>query len=131
MSEVALRIGRDLVRLACGQCGIEFAVPDFWLESRKKGVEGENEFWCPNGHNRVFRDNELVKTKRQLENAEKRIGWMQAGIDMRDKTTTAQRGQLTKLRNRVQRGVCPACQRSFQNLRRHMETKHPMIEGPR
>lgn len=31
----------------------------------------------------------------------------------------------TRKLSRVQRGVCPCCKRSFSNLARHMEKKHP------
>lgn len=36
-----------------------------------------------------------------------------------------QKGQLTKLRNRIANGVCPWCQRSFANVARHVEHQHP------
>ena len=41
--------------------------------------------------------------------------------------TAAAKGQLTKMRNRVARGVCPqaGCKRSFTNLHDHVATCHP------
>ncbi|MEG3193744.1 helix-turn-helix transcriptional regulator, partial [Lysobacter sp. D1-1-M9] len=38
----------------------------------------------------------------------------------RDQVAKAHR----KMRRRVMNGVCPCCNRSFQNLREHMQTKH-------
>lgn len=35
------------------------------------------------------------------------------------------RGKLKAQTTRVKNGVCPCCNRSFQNLKRHMNTKHP------
>lgn len=33
--------------------------------------------------------------------------------------------EAKRLKKRAANGVCPCCTRSFQNLRRHMATKHP------
>tara|TARA_Y100000310_G_scaffold338946_1_gene430083 strand:- start:1163 stop:1354 length:192 start_codon:yes stop_codon:yes gene_type:complete len=45
--------------------------------------------------------------------------------DAAEKTASTYKGQVTKLKNRAKAGVCPCCNRTFQNLSRHMETKHP------
>lgn len=37
----------------------------------------------------------------------------------------AQKGQNTRLKNRIAAGVCPCCNRSFQNVARHMAGQHP------
>lgn len=123
MGEIALHRSAALESLTCGNCGIIFAVPDYWLEGRRNGTEGNNEFWCPNGHNRVFRENELTRTKRKLEIAERQRQWAE------ERATKAERS-AARLKRRVANGVCPACQRSFQNLKRHMATKHPQLALP-
>ena len=41
----------------------------------------------------------------------------------------AAKGQISKLKKRASAGVCPCCNRSFQNLRRHMGNKHPEFVG--
>ena len=33
---------------------------------------------------------------------------------------------LTRVKNRVSRGVCPNCNRTFKDLARHMASKHPV-----
>ena len=38
---------------------------------------------------------------------------------------SAQKGVTTRLKNRVQKGVCPCCNRYFAQLQRHMTTQHP------
>jgi hypothetical protein len=40
------------VPLTCGECGVEFCMPEVLLRARKR--DGET-FYCPNGHPRVFR----------------------------------------------------------------------------
>lgn len=60
----------------------------------------------------------LQKTKERVERKDQEITFLNRQI-------AAQRGQTTKLKNRIAKGVCPCCQRSFQNLKRHMESQHP------
>ena len=42
----------------------------------------------------------------------------------------AQRVALARIRQRIANGVCPCCQRSFGNVRAHMETQHPDYTAP-
>lgn len=46
-------------------------------------------------------------------------------IDRMERSAAAQRGVLTRLKNRVAAGVCPCCHRSFKQLSEHMKMKHP------
>jgi hypothetical protein len=32
------------------------------------------------------------------------------------------------MRKRIQSGVCPCCNRTFENLGRHMKSKHPAFD---
>jgi uncharacterized protein (UPF0212 family) len=41
------------------------------------------------------------------------------------KATRTLKTQLKKVHVRVGHGVCPCCNRSFAQLRRHMAAKHP------
>src|SRR5215813_5831279 len=111
--------------LECGTCGISFAVPTCWLEERRDRGAHEGRFYCPNGHCRVFRESELDRVRRDLARAKEAAAWHEHRAQEKDRQLVATRGQLTKMRNRIERGVCPDCKRSFTNLRRHMETKHP------
>ena len=47
-----------------------------------------------------------------------------------ERRASAARGQVTKLKNRAAAGVCPCCNRQFQNLKNHMATKHPEFNAP-
>lgn len=42
-----------------------------------------------------------------------------------DRRTAAAKGRVTRLKNRAAAGVCPCCNRTFQQLARHMAAKHP------
>ena len=56
-----------LVEHSCGQCGMTYAVPQEWLDERKR--RGDT-FWCPNGHARVFRPTEIETLRKQLAQAQ-------------------------------------------------------------
>jgi len=130
MGEPAEVVSVALERLTCGTCGISFAVPATWLAGRRSGEEEGGRFYCPNGHGRQFRETDVDRLKRQLKQAEAARDWHQRRAAERDRQLVAARGQMTKLKRRIQHGVCPECQRSFQNLRRHMATKHPQLTLP-
>lgn len=79
-------------------------------------------FYCPNGHAQHYTgksDEEKLREAEARENA------------LRDQLQAATRereiAQQTILRERARfaNGVCPCCNRSFQNVRRHMESEHP------
>ena len=54
-----------------------------------------------------------------------------ASVRPETRRRAAAKGQLTKVKKRVGNGVCPCCTRSFTDLARHMESKHPAyVERP-
>lgn len=113
----------------CGECGITWAMPKQFIESRRK--DGKT-FYCPNGHKRVYRETEAQKLEKKLAAAQ---GNYRAAVDRAERAreqTEAERrrhaatkGQLTKTKKRVAGGVCPCCNRSFVDLGRHMAGQHP------
>lgn len=117
----------------CGTCGITWAQPkEFTAQKRNDGKT----FYCPNGHPWVFRETDLDKLRKEMQAqidrkererqwaAEARDRYRQEAEDTK-RRLAAQKGQLTKIKNRVAKGVCPCCKRSFADLHRHMTTKHP------
>jgi len=67
----------------------------------------------------------LAKLEQSLEWWRKDAEAKAESLQVERNHSKAIRGELTKLKKRVTNGVCPCCHRSFQNLRRHMATKHP------
>ncbi len=72
------------------------------------------------------------KQKSDLEELRGRLASTQDMLDtarqQRDHVEHRRRGEKaakTRIKNRIANGVCPCCQRSFKNLHRHMQTKHP------
>lgn len=114
----------EFVRMCCGQCGIEFDVPQhFYRECRERG---EKKTWyCPNGHPRVYGESDSDRLQRRLDRAIQE----QARLDqeLREAEERAEKAERreARLKKRIHAGVCPCCSRTFTNLARHMKTKHP------
>ena len=98
-------------------------------------------FHCPWGHPQVYAQGptEAEKLRQQLAEAEKRVQTAkqnEAYYEDRLRAETTQReyaqnqaraykGVATRVKNRVGKGVCPCCNRTFANLHRHMAGQHP------
>lgn len=107
--------------LQCGECGIRFAAPEFFMAEKKKTGQV---WYCPNGHSRVYLESTETTLRRELE-AEKQARAMEAASrriaeDRQRKAELA----LKRVEKRVHAGVCTCCNRTFQNLARHMKSKH-------
>jgi hypothetical protein len=103
--------------MSCGECGINFAVPDrFYIERRDKNASLS--WYCPNGHNRIFKESEADRLRRERDRLAQQLAQKDDAIAERDR-------KLKRLAKRAAAGTCPCCQRTFSNMTRHMKTKHP------
>jgi hypothetical protein len=119
----------SLTLITCHKCGTPFGMEDAIYDEAQKGIRS---FFCPNGHEAVFIDNELTKTKKQLENVQKRLEWAQQENEVkREQLQHAENrrrsiaGHATRLRKRVAQGQCPCCSQRFKDLEEHIATEHP------
>lgn len=98
-------------------------------ERQRKRDEGENDLviHCPLGHGYVLggREGRAERLEKQLAAERARHDQTRAERDQHERSLRAERGAKTKLKKRLAGGVCPCCQRTFENLGRHMKTKHP------
>lgn len=120
-----------VVEVTCAECGCDFGMQDNFRAMR---IEDGKTFYCPAGHNNYYpkRENELKALRQRNENLNKRLGWAeQSERQAREEAERVKReksaikGQLTKTRKRIANGVCPCCNRTFVNIARHMDSKHP------
>lgn len=87
----------------CKSCQVVVVMPSSMMRARR---EDRKTFFCLNGHSLSFRgETEAEKLTKQL--------------------ASEREAKVTRIKNRVGNGVCPCCNRTFQNLQRHMHTKHP------
>lgn len=109
----------------CGGCGITYAVPEEWMATKRREA---GEIHCPNGCNRVFRESDADRLRKQLECKERELRAAKCDTlreqSLREAAEKLKAAAERKLK-RVQKGVCPCCNRTFINLQRHMATKHP------
>ena len=113
----------------CADCSVRFAVTkDF--ETRRR--TDKKSFYCPNGHSLSWSENEADVLRRERDRLAQRIAERDDDVrrerearEAAKRSVSAIRGQMTKLKKRTANGICPCCTRSFVNLRRHIETKHP------
>jgi DNA-binding XRE family transcriptional regulator len=106
----------------CCKCGIAFAMP---VDYQKRLRNDHSTFYCPAGHGQHYTGkSEEQKLRDQLAQRDATLQREQNRANQlrheRDQIAKAHR----KMRIRVMNGVCPCCNRSFENLRQHMATQH-------
>lgn len=132
---MAIAIGTEvtitLIPMECGECGCVFGIS----EQKYKRCKELGEGWhCPNGHSRVFSKPHNSELKEEVERLRRRTLNLEATVDIKNQTiiqlnysTRALKAAKTKIVNRVKNGVCPCCNRTFQNLKNHFKSKHPEL----
>lgn len=117
----------------CYKCKCKMWIPDE-LNIAALNARGEIPFHCAYGHRQFYLEGESEETKLRRERdrlAQRLAEWQDEARSEREKKEAAERraaaarGQVTKIKNRVGHGVCPCCNRTFENLARHMNSKHP------
>jgi hypothetical protein len=66
---------------------------------------------------------EKAKLEKQLASEQQARRW----VEQRLEAEAAEHAKTARKLSRVSAGVCPCCNRTFQNVARHMKTKHPDI----
>jgi len=121
---MTLYLDIEYVPIACGHEShgpgdFAFAVTRAFYDETKRT---RRNWYCPMGHSRVWGGK---TTEQKLEEAKS------AETALRDQLSAAIReGELTRQallrdRQRFLNGVCVCCNRSFENVRRHMSSQHP------
>ena len=110
-------------------CGIHLAVPtNLYRQAHELGKRG---LYCPLGHQFFYGESELDQERKAREQAEveanraeqRRLAERDLRLDT-EKRLRAQKAATTRAKRRAHAGVCPHCKRSFENVRRHIATKH-------
>jgi hypothetical protein len=117
-----LQATTDLEATDCCVCGVVFALPGRLLSKRR--TDG-GDFYCPNGHVLVYKKPEVDRLREQLAASRSVAAAERERREAAERSVSAAKGQVTKLKRRVSNGVCPCCNRTFANVARHMATKHP------
>ncbi len=107
----------------CCNCGMQFAMTREVYEQRRKDRQW---FYCPAGHEQYYsgptREQKLREQLEREQGENRDLGYR---LEHANRSRAALKGQVTKIKRRVGRGICPCCNRTFADLGRHMESKHP------
>lgn len=124
-----------LTQINCGRCAGTYAINERYRAEQEKIGGGWNCPYCQTSWG-YSQNNENARLKRQLAVAEQREKWERERAERnRQRAETnarraaAARGQVTKIKRRVSKGVCPCCSRTFVDLARHMAGQHPDYAG--
>lgn len=114
-------------------CGMRHAVPqelaDFQRRQHNNG-EKPHGIYCPLGHVWVPSGKGHAQIEREKREAiEARYQALRDQLHAEERSHSATKGQLTKAKKRIGKGVCPCCNRHFTNVERHMASQHPEVAG--
>lgn len=134
MSKVFLMNGISMVTETCPRCQTVHAFEEA-IYKVAKARSGSAHVYCPNGHSWVYpspaeaSENEETRLERdrlkqQLAQKDDEIRAAYASAAAALSAAKAAKAQATKIRKRIDKGVCPCCNRQFQDLARHMASKH-------
>ena len=114
----------------CCTCGMTFAMPGDFKQRRRDDHEW---FYCPAGHEQHYAGkSDAEKLRDELARKERALVWERSRRDMAQAeakhmraVANGHKGAHQRTKNRVAKGVCPCCNRSFVNLAKHMSGQHP------
>lgn len=121
---------------ACYKCKSEMWLPTALYDAAKHSHKIG--FFCPYGHEQVFREGESEedKLRRERDRLKQDVAYYEdslrearAAEKEAQKLAATRKGQVTKLRKRTGAGVCPCCNRTISQLARHMQSKHPTFRA--
>lgn len=114
--------GIELVTETCCNCYMPFAVT---REFRNKRLEDHKTFHCPAGHPQHYTGKTAEqKLREELERKQQMLDAEQSRSARLEQERDVVSRAHNKMRARVFNGVCPCCNRTFQDLMRHMKTEH-------
>lgn len=123
----------SLAVIDCGVCGVNFGISSTMHNRLKRSGDW---FWCPSGHRIHYYESGYYKAQKEVARLKDRVILKDNALQSErrshaytEKRRAAEKGAKTRIKNRVAKGVCPCCNRTFQNLARHMEGQHPDFTG--
>ena len=109
-----------LVTETCCDCGVVFAMS---AEFREVRMDDHGWFYCPAGHSQHYTGKS--EAERRAEEAERELADARTRLFREQDAHQQTKRDLANVRKRAAAAVCPCCNRSFVQLRRHLATKHP------
>ena len=112
----------EFVTITCCECRMPFGMSRSFYDARRKD---HRTFTCPAGHDQHFTGkSEADKLREQLERKDQMLEAAHQRADKMERQRNDVAKAHKRMRDRIKNGVCPCCNRTFQNLLRHMQTEH-------
>lgn len=115
--------------VSCYTCGCRFGINEQMYKRAVRDKRGC--VYCPSCQNATCWTGETVDQKRarmaeaKLVRERAKHDQTKAELKHSQHRCRAEKAAKTRLKNRAAAGVCPCCSRTFQDLARHMASKHP------
>lgn len=113
----------DLCVKSCPVCGVTYAIPQTMHKHARDRGEFRILWYCPNGHQLGYGG--PSEAERERDEVQRRLTAERELREHTERQLSAQKAATTRARKRAAAAVCPCCNRTFQQLARHMQTKHP------
>lgn len=111
-----------MIRVTCPICFVEHGIPEEMNATRRRD---HGRVFCPMGHGWSYMaESEEEKLRRERDRLKQQMAQKEDEAREALAAETDARKKIERKLRRVQKGVCPHCTRSFQNLQQHMATKH-------
>lgn len=122
-----------LLQMICPSCGGIYAIAQEYKNEAQMLGEFKKCWTCPYCKTeRGYGEGEADRLRAQITTLtndrdfyKRRHDEAQNEAEHFRRSRNVTRGHLTRIKKRVSCGVCPCCNRSFENLRRHMASQHP------
>jgi hypothetical protein len=117
----------------CCKCKCEMWIPDALYEAAQS-ARGVISFYCAYGHAQVFAVGETEETKlrrerdrirRERDRLKQREAMLEEEARLARERADKAEAATKRLKKKAAVGNCPCCKRTFTNMARHMQTKHP------
>lgn len=120
--------GERHVVIQCGTCAVRHTIPEVVYDCCWR----EGGFWyCPNGHSRGWKEGQDERDHKALrlerDRLKQQTAQLQDEVAVERKRAEEAENKAMRTKRRACAGVCPCCNRSFENVQRHMKTKHPNV----
>ena len=119
MALAAIQVTIELTEINCGECGGTYAINERYRQQKYQKGESWTCPYCKTGWG-YSGNSENEKLRRELAAEKQR---KEAAL-ARENELRLSKEKIERKLKRVGRGVCPDCNRTFQNLARHMACKH-------
>jgi len=137
MALAKINFNVTLTEINCGECGGTYAINERY---RQQQYEKGGSWTCPycktgwgysenNENSRLKAEKEKLERRLTLEKNRREVAEGEA--QRQSHLARGQKAAKTRLKNRIKNGVCPCCNRTFQNLAQHIKGQHPeFVDAP-